>query len=333
MRVKDAIALTGGGLGYPSKMPGTSYGISAHACITGSKLAKIEGSVCHGCYALKGNYQYTSVQIAHANRLASIANPAWSTAMAFLLNREHEAACREYMDLIRERAKLVKRIARKLSIPIGYQSRIADAGSGLARNTKTVMAIIQKHAVLNPAMYPLTLPRTGAIVELSQSVLSFITLVDATRALILDIWNCLQTKHTNDCTLANDATQLPDGLQLTLYNRFHDSGDLQSVEHLIKIAAVCAMTPAVKHWLPTRELKIVQDYVNAGGTIPSNLVIRVSATMVDGAATKAWPTTSGVHTVASEGLRVCPAPTQNNQCGACRACWDAKIAHVSYHKH
>ena len=56
--VAEAKRLTGGGLGYPSKMPGTSYGISAHDCITGAKLAKVEGSVCHGCYALKGNYGY-----------------------------------------------------------------------------------------------------------------------------------------------------------------------------------------------------------------------------------------------------------------------------------
>ena len=65
MNLREAKELTGGGLGYPSKMPGTSYGISAHACITGAKLASVPGSVCHGCYALKGNYQYNSVQIAH----------------------------------------------------------------------------------------------------------------------------------------------------------------------------------------------------------------------------------------------------------------------------
>ena len=50
MNLREAKELTGGGLGYPSKMPGTSYGISAHACITGGKLASVPGSVCHGCY-------------------------------------------------------------------------------------------------------------------------------------------------------------------------------------------------------------------------------------------------------------------------------------------
>ena len=57
-----------------------------------------------------------------------------------------------------------------------------------------------------------------------------------------------------------------------------------------------------------------EAYKDRGGMVPANLTIRVSATMVDGNATRAWPTTSGVHTVATKGLRVCPAPTQGNKC-------------------
>src|SRR5262245_31613313 len=37
------------------------------------------------------------------------------------------------------------------------------------------------------------------------------------------------------------------------YFRWHDSGDLQGVWHLEKIAEVCRRTPDVAHWLPTRE--------------------------------------------------------------------------------
>ena len=208
MNVKQAKALIGGSLGYPSKMPGTSYGISAHACITGAKLVGVAGSVCHGCYALRNNYNYSSVRTAHEKRLKSISGAGWSGAIAFLINRSGE-----------------------------------------------------------------------------------------------------------------------------IFHRWHDSGDLQSVEHLTKICAVAALTPKVKHWLPTRELGIVKTYQAQGGKIPANLVVRVSATMVDGPATHAWPHTSGVHTVATDGLRVCPAPKQNNKCGACRACWSKEVAHVSYHKH
>src|SRR5271166_1861647 len=35
--------------------------------------------------------------------------------------------------------------------------------------------------------------------------------------------------------------------------RWHDSGDLQSVEHLSKIAKVARALPSVNFWLPTRE--------------------------------------------------------------------------------
>ena len=63
-----AIKITGS-LGKPSKMPGLSYGISAKLCKIGAKLAKIAGSTCHGCYALKANYSYPSVQKAHAKQI------------------------------------------------------------------------------------------------------------------------------------------------------------------------------------------------------------------------------------------------------------------------
>lgn len=130
----------------------------------------------------------------------------------------------------------------------------------------------------------------------------------------------------------------------TDFHRWHDSGDLQGTWHLAKIAAVAAMTPQVRHWLPTRELGIVKAYVEGGGVVPSNLLIRVSATMVDGSATRAWLHTSGVHTkerffsplsgeVPQKLGHVCPAPQQGNNCGKCRACWNVDVPHVSYHKH
>ena len=209
MNLREAKELTGGGLGHPSKMPGTSYGISAHACITGSKLASVPGSVCHGCYALRNNYNYSSVKTAHARRLASIAGANWTVAMVTLL--QHSA---------------------------------------------------------------------------------------------------------------------------TKWHRWHDAGDLQSTEHLTKICAVAALTPKIRHWLPTRELGIVQAYVAKGGIVPDNLTIRVSATMVDGPATSKWPTTSGVHTTApGRGTHSCPAPQQNNNCGKCLSCWSKVVAHITYHKH
>jgi len=49
-------------LTYTSKMPCPSLGISAQLCQTGSKLAEIAGTVCHKCYALRGNYLYPAVK-------------------------------------------------------------------------------------------------------------------------------------------------------------------------------------------------------------------------------------------------------------------------------
>ena len=53
--------------------------------------------------------------------------------------------------------------------------------------------------------------------------------------------------------------------------RWHDSGDIQSVQHLINIFEVCKNTPATRHWLPTQERKYLPM-----GSYPDNLVIRLS---------------------------------------------------------
>ena len=209
MMTRTAANAIAGSLGNPSKMPGTAYGLSAHACITGSKLAKIEGSVCHGCYAMGNNYQYPSVKAAHAKRIEGILHPMWVQSMVTLLLKAGET-----------------------------------------------------------------------------------------------------------------------------HHRWHDSGDLQSTQHLGKICEVARQTPAIKHWLPTREIGMVMAFVKAGGIVPSNLLIRVSATMVDGPATKVWPYTSTVHTQSTpEGAQRCTAPDHGNKCGDCRACWSRDVAQVSYHKH
>ena len=117
-----------GGLSKPSKMPGYAYNLPAIHCKTGSKLAQVPGTTCHGCYALKGRYRFPNVMDAMMRRLASISRPDWARTMAADIN------------------------ARK-----------------------------------------------------------------------------------------------------SRWFRWHDSGDIQSVKHLLKIFQVCRMTPDVAHWLPTRE--------------------------------------------------------------------------------
>lgn len=202
--LKHAKAVAGS-LSEPSKMPGYGYGISAEVCITGSKLAQIPGTVCHDCYALKGNYQWPGVKAAHVFRLSGLNHPQWVEAMVFMIGR------------------------------------------------------------------------TG-----------------------------------------------------TEYFRWHDSGDLQGVWHLEKICEVARQLPCVKFWLPTREKSFVREHQRSHNAPPGNLVIRVSSALVDGPPPAGFGNTS---TVLSTGVASCPAPHQNNQCGACRQCWDPGVKNVSYQKH
>jgi hypothetical protein len=109
--------------------------------------------------------------------------------------------------------------------------------------------------------------------------------------------------------------------------RWHDSGDLQSVEHFSKIVEIANNLPDIRFWIPTRERKIVQSFK---GEIPSNLVVRISMQMVGQEAVKSSYPQSTVD--AEKGFQ-CPAPNQENSCGDCRACWNPEIPSVNYHKH
>jgi len=202
MNKKEANILTGG-LSKPSKMPGYAYNIPATRCKVGAKLVKVPGSVCHGCYALKGRYRFRNVKEALERRYeAAMNNPNWIHGMVYLIQ-----------------------VSKKKEF------------------------------------------------------------------------------------------------------RWHDSGDVQSLVHLLRIFQVCELTPEVKHWLPTREAGILSTIDPR--MVPDNLIIRLSATKVDGPAPKSWPWTSTVTTAQAS----CPAPKQGNECKDCRACWDKKIQNVSYGKH
>ena len=107
--------------------------------------------------------------------------------------------------------------------------------------------------------------------------------------------------------------------------RWFDSGDLQSFWHLEQIVKIAELLPKTLFWLPTRE----QEYIRRLEVCPDNLVIRVSAAMVDGRPPQGFPLTS---TVVREGAS-CPAKYQDNRCDACRACWDRDVKNVSYALH
>ena len=87
MRVKEAKKITGS-MTRTKKMPGLSYSLPAWECITGAKLVKIPGSVCAGCYALKGRYRFSNVRLALARRLEALTHPRWVEAMTALIAGE-----------------------------------------------------------------------------------------------------------------------------------------------------------------------------------------------------------------------------------------------------
>ena len=181
------------------KMPGLSYSLPAWECITGAKLRKVKGSVCAGCYALKGNYtRYPAIKKAQYYRLDSLVRDSWTTAMVTQIKRQK-------------------------------------------------------------------------------------------------------------------------------WFRWHDAGDLQSVDHMNKILEVAKLTPDTNHWLPTQE----RPYLPAPEEVPSNLVIRLSGSKIDGPRSTAWAHTSSVVTTGAS----CPAPSQGGKCRTCRACWTKSVKHVSYGKH
>ena len=202
-----------GGLSRTSKMPSHSWGIPASHCRAGGKLLQIKGSTCHGCYALKGAYRWSTVEAAYQRRLERFDDPRWVDAMTVLVD---------------------------------WQAR---------RNREP-------------------------------------------------------------------------------YFRWMDSGDLQSVGMLEKIAHVATATPDVSHWLPTREIAIVRRY-RKSKSVPENLTIRLSAYFVDGEPPSrlGLPTSSVHKDQAPKGFE-CPAyEVKPATCGECRTCWDPKVPNVSYRFH
>jgi hypothetical protein len=131
------------------------------------------------------------------------------------------------------------------------------------------------------------------------------------------------------------------------YFRWHDSGDLQGVWHLANIAEVCRRTPAVHHWLPTREYIYVAKYL-ARASLPDNLCVRLSAHMIDSepvvppelahlptSTVSTAPLSSmGIRVVDGKGSIECRAvEARDNRCGPCRACWDHRVSNVTYPQH
>ena len=106
--------------------------------------------------------------------------------------------------------------------------------------------------------------------------------------------------------------------------RWHDSGDLQSMDHLEQIIKVAKLTPETQHWLPTKESALIKKL--SPDQIPNNLIIRLSATMIDGKA-PIYDQTSTV--VTDPALATCRSFENNGACGDCRKCWDRTVKNIA----
>ena len=111
------------------------------------------------------------------------------------------------------------------------------------------------------------------------------------------------------------------------YFRWHDAGDIQSVEHLRKIFAVAILTPNTRHWLPTQERKYLLEVDPK--EVPDNLIIRLSGSKINGSIPNAWEHTSSVVTENAK----CPSANQDGKCMDCRMCWSKDVKNISYGKH
>jgi hypothetical protein len=114
------------------------------------------------------------------------------------------------------------------------------------------------------------------------------------------------------------------------YFRIHDSGDLQSVDHLMLWVKVAQNLPAIQFWMPTKEYKMYREGKALAAIWPENLVVRLSAPMIG----KTPPNSFGdlpTSTVAANMGFECEAYKRGNICGDCRACWTPSVKNIDYH--
>ena len=146
----------------------------------------------------------------------------------------------------------------------------------------------------------------------------------------LEAWRAVEASKAYAAWSANMAAQIT--ARGTAYHRWFDFGDLQSTAMLRAIADVAIATPTVNHWLPTQERGMLAEFTLLYGPLPANLVVRVSASTIDGAVPKSTHS-SIVVTHATADTWPCEARMRGNQCGDCRACWNPSVKTVAYPKH
>ena len=115
------------------------------------------------------------------------------------------------------------------------------------------------------------------------------------------------------------------------YFRIHDSGDLQSIEHLMLWVEVAKNLPTIQFWMPTKETVMYKKGKSlVGDSWPANLVVRLSAPMIGKKPPKSFGALPTSTVAAGMGFE-CEAYKRGNVCGDCRACWTAGVNNIDYH--
>jgi hypothetical protein len=118
--------------------------------------------------------------------------------------------------------------------------------------------------------------------------------------------------------------------------RWHDAGDVQSVEHLQAICDIATRCPDWHFWLPTQEHGDVRKFLAAGGRIPENLTIRESSPRLGQRITGTVGCTSYVEPDRAKfraSADRCRAYETGGKCGDCRRCWQRSVPVVIYPEH
>lgn len=114
------------------------------------------------------------------------------------------------------------------------------------------------------------------------------------------------------------------------YFRIHDSGDIQSVDHLLRWVTVAKALPSIAFWMPTKEGRMLKAAITSVEEWPANLVVRMSAPMLGQAPPRSFDGLLSSTVQSGEGL-ACEAYTRDNKCGPCRACWSPDVENIDYH--
>ena len=149
------------------------------------------------------------------------------------------------------------------------------------------------------------------------------------------LYKRLDAVLSNETEWGDLVTQLISKKEKSGYFRWHDSGDIQSLDHLSAINNVAISLPNIKFWLPTRETKLLSQWLKSQ-TLADNLNIRISASMVGQKPSNPIQlrTKTTQSSVGFDGDSLnCPALHQGNSCQDCRACWDKSVLTVNYQLH